>query len=525
MPGSTRDLSNARRDNTWRLSVGVLAVCLAALAAPTAQAQADDDLLVRGEAIYQQLCIDCHGAAGGDLLDAHGDLRYGEHTLAELTTIINDTMPEGFPEDCVGEDAEAVAAYLYEALYTAEAQQRNHPPRIELQRLTVRQYETSVADLLASFTGRAEQSEQRGLQGTYYKTRNTRPDDQVFERVDPDVNFDFAASTPDDELIPNPDEFSIRWEGSLYAPETGDYEIMVQTENGVRLWLNDNETPLIDAWVASGGEVMEHRATIKLLGGRAYPIRLQTFKWQDKSFSMELRWHPPQGVWEVIPQRYLAPNSLPTTMVVSAPFPPDDASSGYERGTSVSKEWDAATTAAAIEVANAVARRVDRLAGVQGGQGEGRRFGRQPAEVTPEQRAERLAKVKEFCTTFAERAFRRPLSEADRRFFVDDRFEGARDLETAVKQSVILVLKSPRFLFPGVGSEGVDDYEIASRLALALWDSIPDEALFQAAMAGQLRDAAEVERQARRMLDDPGRGPRARRSSTPGCRSSRPAPP
>lgn len=500
MPGSTRDKPLARRVSSRGPGVGVLMIGL--LVWLTSPVRADEPL-VRGEAIYQQLCLDCHGGGGLELLDSHGDPLHGDRTLDELKAVIADTMPDGFPEDCVGEDAEAVAAYLYEAIYSPEAKQRNEPPRIELQRLTVRQYETSVADLLASFTGRGQPGDQPGLQGTYYKTRNTRREDQVFERVDPSINFQFGQGTPDDEKIENPEEFSIRWDGCLIAPETGEYELMVKTENGFRLWVNDNETALIDAWVASGGEVMEHRATIKLLGGRAYPIRLQTFKWQDKSFSMTLNWRPPNGTWEVIPQRSLAANQLPATMVVTAPFPPDDGSAGYERGTSVSKEWDAATTAAAIEVAGAVARRIDRLAGVRGVEGEGRRFGRPSVELSPEERDDRLAKIQEFCAKFAERAFRRPLSDDLRRFFVDSRFEQAEDVDTAVKQSVILVLKSPRFLFPGVGSDGVDDYDIASRLALALWDSIPDDGLIQAAAAGTLRDADEVERQARRMLDDP----------------------
>ena len=40
--------------------------------------------------------------------------------------------------------------------------------------------------------------------------------------------------------------------------------------------------------------------------------------------------------------------------MVDAPFPPDDRSQGYERGSGISKEWQQATTFAAIEVANHV---------------------------------------------------------------------------------------------------------------------------------------------------------------------------
>jgi hypothetical protein len=63
-------------------------------------------------------------------------------------------------------------------------------------------------------------------------------------------------------------------------------------------------------------------------------------------------------------------------------------------------------------------------------------------------------------------------------------------------------LKSPRFLFPGSASTEFDDYRVAEWLALTLWDSLPDEPLRQAAAAGKLASRAELESQARRMVQD-----------------------
>ena len=69
----------------------------------------------------------------------------------------------------------------------------------------------------------------------------------------------------------------MQWEGSVIAPETGDYEIVIKTEHATRLWLNDPETPFIDAWVKSGDDT-EYREKVSLLGGRAYPLRLEFSK-------------------------------------------------------------------------------------------------------------------------------------------------------------------------------------------------------------------------------------------------------
>src|SRR5204862_80451 len=73
------------------------------------------------------------------------------------------------------------------------------------------------------------------------------------------------------------EEYSVRWSGGLFAPESGDYEIILETRNGARLWMNDDATPLVDGWVRSGDNVVL-KETIPLLGGRVYPLRIEIFK-------------------------------------------------------------------------------------------------------------------------------------------------------------------------------------------------------------------------------------------------------
>src|SRR5262249_42880711 len=73
--------------------------------------------------------------------------------------------------------------------------------------------------------------------------------------------------------------------------------------------------------------------------------------------------------------------------------------------------------------------------------------------------------------------------------------------EAAVRRVVVLVLKSPRFLYREVAES--DAYAAASRLAFALWDAPPDEELLKAAAAGKLATSAELTTQAERMLADP----------------------
>jgi hypothetical protein len=113
----------------------------------------------------------------------------------------------------------------------------------------------------------------------------------------------------------------------------------------------------------------------------------------------------------------------------------------------------------------------------------------------------RPARLREFCRRFAERAFRRPLTSEQQRFFIDHNFEGGRNPDAAVKRAVLLVLMSPQFLYREM-SGGSDPYDVASRISFGLWDSLPDKQLLKAAAAGQLATREQVARQAERLVGD-----------------------
>ena len=110
---------------------------------------------------------------------------------------------------------------------------------------------------------------------------------------------------------------------------------------------------------------------------------------------------------------------------------------------------------------------------------------------------------------FAERAWRRPLVPGER-----ERIEAfwrtnlaAGPFDEAVALTVAGILQAPAFHFRIERGESAGGrptpWELATRLSYFLWDSMPDDALFAAAAAGELSSREEIERQARRMLLDP----------------------
>lgn len=447
-----------------------------------------------GQQLYKEHCARCHGANG------EGTKKYpqsltGDKSLARLAKVIDETMPEDDPDKLNAAESNKVAEFIYDTFYSPVAQARNKPARVELSRLTVPQYKNAVADLIGSFRTPGTWGEKRGLRGEYFNDRRFVQNKRVIDRLDPEVRFDFKTAAPAPEGF-DPDLFCIRWEGSVLAPETGVYEIMVRTDHAARLWLNDNKFPLIDAWVKSGKDT-DYKATIHLIAGRVYPLRLEFAKAKQGVTDPKLNkpmtgpamvylmWKPPHGVLDAIPARGLTPNKFPESFVVTTPFPPDDRSLGWVRGNTVSKEWDAAATDAALETAAYVAAKLPELSGA------------------PNTAPDRVARLKVFSRKFAERAFRRPLTDEQVKFFVDRQFEVSADPEVAVKRVVLLVLLSPRFLYPDVGNGQPDGYDVACRLSFGLWDSLPDQELLAAAAAGKLGTRDEVAKQARRMLNDP----------------------
>src|SRR5262245_19084103 len=117
-----------------------------------------------GEQIYRDQCASCHGKSG-EGSKTYGHLLLGNRSVNQLAKFIAKTMPEDDPGTCVGDDAQKVADYIYDAFYSKTAQARNKPPRIELSRLTVRQYNNTLADLIGSFRTPGTWDEQRGLRG------------------------------------------------------------------------------------------------------------------------------------------------------------------------------------------------------------------------------------------------------------------------------------------------------------------------------------------------------------------------
>jgi hypothetical protein len=136
-------------------------------------------------------------------------------------------------------------------------------------------------------------------------------------------------------------------------------------------------------------------------------------------------------------------------------------------------------------------------------------------------------------TRFAERAYRRPLTAAERTdllaYYKQLRTKNRLSHNDAIRDSVVSVLMSPDFLYrfdlsktaaaskPGLvkaaagaqkpfASEPLSSYSLANRLSYFLWSSMPDAELMKHAAGGDLTNPKVLLAQTQRMLKDPRMG-------------------
>ena len=461
-------------------------------------------------AIYKEKCERCHGKHGEGVADGYEESLDFSKSLDQLTKLIDETMPEEDPESCTGTEAKQLAEYIRNQLSVQSSKQTS--PTIS--RLTVSQYRNAIADVIGHFTSTPQEDSPRsryrsrsrevpGLRGEYFQSSGMNKASQLGHyRSDTHMEFDFGDDAPVPSI--SPEQFAIIWQGSLRADHTGEYRFRVTTENGARLYLNFDPQPdpgslrddrsipgqsaLIDDWVGSG-ELRHKEARTFLLGGRSYPIRLEFFKYLEEGAQVKLEWKPPHGTWSVLDYNHTTTESSRRIFVCDVPFPADDRSLGYERGSSASEQWQTSTMHGAVQAAAEVVARLPLLAQLDEGDSD----------------EERQQKVRAFISELATVAYRRPLRE-DESSRLDQIVNSApQELEAGVRRAVVLVFLSPQFLYPGIVApeKSTLPYAVASKLSFGIWDSIPDQDLIDAAVGGRLKSTDEIESYTRRMLRDP----------------------
>lgn len=115
----------------------------------------------------------------------------------------------------------------------------------------------------------------------------------------------------------------------------------------------------------------------------------------------------------------------------------------------------------------------------------------------------------------ASRAYRRPVSEGSSTSELEmlmNVFRGGGNFDQGFHDVLVAVLIDPNFLFihfdhPQPNNPNMtvtlNNYDLATRMSYFIWQSMPDAALFRAAMEGKLSNPDEIRAQVTRMVKDP----------------------
>jgi beta-glucosidase len=144
--------------------------------------------------------------------------------------------------------------------------------------------ETTAVPIPTSALKTAGTTPQPGLSAEYFS--NVDLTGNAVTRIDPTVDFRWNNRPPAPNL---PDKrYSVRWNGALTAPVTGDYRVGVTADNGVRLYLD--QKMIVDDWNYSGERTLT--VPIHLEAQHQYAIRLEYFH-NDWENAIQLVWNPP----------------------------------------------------------------------------------------------------------------------------------------------------------------------------------------------------------------------------------------
>lgn len=145
-----------------------------------------------------------------------------------------------------------------------------------------------------------EEKYQSGLKGFYFSGKNYR--DFFREKVDFNIDFNWGIKSPITGM--GSKDYCIYWEGKLYVPENGYYEIGVKAVNGFQLYI-DNQC-VMQKW---NGEISTSDQWItnkfRLVKG-AYNIKLNYYHQQGEQGLLTLAWKKPGDTdLQVIDRKYL----------------------------------------------------------------------------------------------------------------------------------------------------------------------------------------------------------------------------
>jgi beta-glucosidase len=157
-----------------------------------------------------------------------------------------------------------------------------------------------------------------GLRGEYFNNAEFRGR-PVLARIDEQIDFDVGSGTMSQNL--NNNDFSVRWTGTLTAPTTGTYTLVLTSDDGSYLYLDD------ELVIDNGGEhaVQAESYNVELEARRPYRVRIDYFESAGDAYVV-FGWRTPDEQYPVHLAVELARRSDVAIVIAT-----DDSREGMDR--------------------------------------------------------------------------------------------------------------------------------------------------------------------------------------------------
>ncbi len=133
---------------------------------------------------------------------------------------------------------------------------------------------SATSMVIPSFFLLDSESDSPGLRGSYYNNVDLSGE-PVLQRTDATIDFNWTLFPPAAGI--NLDFYSVRWQGFLRAPETGDYQIGLEGNDGFRLFIDDT-------------------LRIDNSSKQSYSAKLVNFRFEkDKKYAIKIEFMEPNG--------------------------------------------------------------------------------------------------------------------------------------------------------------------------------------------------------------------------------------
>ena len=124
------------------------------------------------------------------------------------------------------------------------------------------------------------------LKGSYFNNTSLSGN-PLSIRAESSINYSWGTGSPFSGV--NSDNFSVRWDGTVFAPVAGTYTFAVTADDGVRLWVNN--ILIIDKW-SDQSSSQTYTATVTLTQGQNVPIKMEYYE-KLSSSTAKLFWTVP----------------------------------------------------------------------------------------------------------------------------------------------------------------------------------------------------------------------------------------